>query len=265
MAEAEAVTVFKAVPEGAVQTDMRGPDQTKREDLGRLPKHTPGDASERKAVPVTDIVDCCSCLAPNQIAEHGQIGSQEQDSEHPPTGAQSGVGRRNGNQDEEGFEAQKDFRRPRMPDDEKLTPADSSDIADSIAFALQFSGRKRVHDSDQYMAASVANRIVRHLERAGFVVMKKPPAPGAGDNPDAQGLPDSRASPTVAAWSQSPSPPKLAAIEATLPDGPEAELSQDVRDLIHRKVEDRDVNYEILRHSADGDLTERYILTDHRP
>jgi hypothetical protein len=42
-----------------------------------------------------------------------------------------------------------------MPD-EKLTPADPSDIADSIAFALQFSGRKRVHDSDKYMAAIVA-------------------------------------------------------------------------------------------------------------
>jgi hypothetical protein len=50
----------------------------------------------------------------------------------------------------------------------------------------------------------------------------------------------------------------LAAIEATLPDGREAELSQDVRDLIHRKVEDWDVNNEILRHSGDRDLDERY-------
>jgi hypothetical protein len=32
-----------------------------------------------------------------------------------------------------------------MPDpDERLTPADPSDIADSIAFALRFSGKKRV-------------------------------------------------------------------------------------------------------------------------
>jgi hypothetical protein len=53
-------------------------------------------------------------------------------------------------------------------------------------------------------------------------------------------------------------PEALAAIEATLPDGREAELSQDVRDLIHRKVEDWDVNNEILRHSGDGDLAERY-------
>jgi hypothetical protein len=79
--------------------------------------------------------------------------------------------------------------RPVMPDDEKLTPADPSDIAGSIAFALQFSGRKRVHDSDTYMAAIVANRIARHLERAGFVVMKKPPAPGGGDNPGRTGTP----------------------------------------------------------------------------
>jgi hypothetical protein len=76
-----------------------------------------------------------------------------------------------------------------MPDDEKLSPADPSDIADSIAFALLFSGRKRVHDSDKYTAAIAANRIVRHLERAGFVVMKKPPALGGGDNPGRTGTP----------------------------------------------------------------------------
>jgi hypothetical protein len=75
-----------------------------------------------------------------------------------------------------------------VPDDEKLRPADPSDIAGSIAFALLFSGRKRVHDSDTYMAAIVADRIVRHLERARFVVMKRPPAPGAGDNPGRRGF-----------------------------------------------------------------------------
>jgi hypothetical protein len=79
--------------------------------------------------------------------------------------------------------------RSRMPDDEKLSPADPGDIAGSIAFALLFSGRKRVHDSDQYMAAIVADRIVRHLERAGFVVMKKSPARGGGDNPGRTGTP----------------------------------------------------------------------------
>jgi len=67
-----------------------------------------------------------------------------------------------------------------MPDDEKLTPADTHDLAESIAFALLFSGRKRVHDSDRSTAAIAADRIVRHLERSGYVVMKRPPSLGGG-------------------------------------------------------------------------------------
>jgi hypothetical protein len=61
-----------------------------------------------------------------------------------------------------------------MPDAEKLTPADPRDLADAVAFALRYDGRKRVHSADEYMAAIAAERVVRHLERAGFVVMKKP-------------------------------------------------------------------------------------------
>ena len=64
-----------------------------------------------------------------------------------------------------------------MPDD-KLTPADPSDVAESIAFALRFEGRKRKHDAAEYMAAIAAERVVRHLERAGFVVTRKPPIGG---------------------------------------------------------------------------------------
>ena len=42
---------------------------------------------------------------------------------------------------------------PAMPDaDEKLTPADPADLAEAIAFALRYSGRKRVHQADEYMA-----------------------------------------------------------------------------------------------------------------
>ena len=66
-----------------------------------------------------------------------------------------------------------------MPDpDDDLTPADPRDLAESIAFALRFEGRKRKHDAAEYMAAIAAERVVRHLERAGFVVMKKPPLSG---------------------------------------------------------------------------------------
>jgi hypothetical protein len=66
-----------------------------------------------------------------------------------------------------------------MPEADKLTPADPRDLADAVAFALRFEGRRRVHSADEYTAAIAAERVVRHLERAGFVVMKKPPAVGA--------------------------------------------------------------------------------------
>ena len=64
-----------------------------------------------------------------------------------------------------------------MPYEEyKLTAADPRDLAESVALALRFfEGRKRNHDADAFRAAIAAERVVRHLEGAGFVVMKKPP------------------------------------------------------------------------------------------
>ena len=62
---------------------------------------------------------------------------------------------------------------------DRLTPAAPEDLADALAFALRFDGRKRVHNGDEIMAAIVAKRLVDHLERAGFVVMRKPPSAGA--------------------------------------------------------------------------------------
>ena len=64
-----------------------------------------------------------------------------------------------------------------MPDD--LRPATPDELADSLAFALLFDGRKRKHDAGEFMAKIVAKRLVKHLEESGFVVMKKPPAVGA--------------------------------------------------------------------------------------
>ena len=63
--------------------------------------------------------------------------------------------------------------------DDKLTPAAPEDIARSVAFALLFSGKKRVHDSDRMMASIAAERIVRHLEKCGYVLMKRPPIGGS--------------------------------------------------------------------------------------
>ena len=61
---------------------------------------------------------------------------------------------------------------------ERLTPADPEDLAAALAFALRFSGRKRVHNADEFMADTVARRLVEHLARAGFVIMMKPPIAG---------------------------------------------------------------------------------------
>jgi len=62
---------------------------------------------------------------------------------------------------------------------ENLSLAKPAEIADAIAFALRYSGRKRVHDSAEIMAGIVAKRLVEHLERSGFVVMKRPPIGGS--------------------------------------------------------------------------------------
>ncbi len=61
---------------------------------------------------------------------------------------------------------------------DSLTLASPDDLASALAFALRFHGRKRSHSADQIMAEIVAKRLVEHLERAGFVVMKRPPIAG---------------------------------------------------------------------------------------
>ena len=66
-----------------------------------------------------------------------------------------------------------------MAETDPLKPADPSDLAGALAFALRFEGRKRVHNADEIMAEIVSRRLVEHLERAGFVVMKKRPETGA--------------------------------------------------------------------------------------
>jgi hypothetical protein len=57
---------------------------------------------------------------------------------------------------------------------ENLTPADPRDLADAIAFALRYSGGKRVRDSDEVVATIAARRIVEHLRGARYRVMKRP-------------------------------------------------------------------------------------------
>jgi hypothetical protein len=64
-----------------------------------------------------------------------------------------------------------------------LTPAKPEDLSEALAFALLYSGRKQIHDGSEMMADMVAKRLVEHLERSGFVIMKRLPsraAPGRG-------------------------------------------------------------------------------------
>jgi hypothetical protein len=62
---------------------------------------------------------------------------------------------------------------------ESLKLATPDDIADTLAFALRFDGRKRKSDASEMMSRIVAERLVRHLEQSGFVVMRRSPCVGA--------------------------------------------------------------------------------------
>ena len=70
-----------------------------------------------------------------------------------------------------------------MPENSNLRPASAEEIANALSIALRYDGRKRVHHADDAMARITADRLVRHLERSGFVLMKRPedaaPATGA--------------------------------------------------------------------------------------
>jgi hypothetical protein len=61
--------------------------------------------------------------------------------------------------------------------DEKLTPADPNGLADALAHALCFNGKKRFRTGDQYMPQITAQHLVDHLRMCGYVVMKGPPEP----------------------------------------------------------------------------------------
>ncbi len=63
-----------------------------------------------------------------------------------------------------------------MTQNPSLRPATADELAQTLAFALRFEGRKRVHYADEMMAKITAQHLIAHLERSGYVVMKKPPA-----------------------------------------------------------------------------------------
>ncbi|WP_043343041.1 hypothetical protein [Belnapia moabensis] len=73
-----------------------------------------------------------------------------------------------------------------MTENSRLHPATPEEIAESLSFALRYDGRKRVHHADEAMARITAERLVRHLERSGFVLMKLPVVPAPSTSPHHQ-------------------------------------------------------------------------------
>jgi hypothetical protein len=64
-----------------------------------------------------------------------------------------------------------------MPDAPGLRPATPDELKRALSFALRFDGRKRHRHADDFVAEAAAEKLVDYLAQAGFVVMKKPPAP----------------------------------------------------------------------------------------
>ena len=61
-------------------------------------------------------------------------------------------------------------------DPQQLRPATPDEVAETLSFALRYEGRRRVHHADDVMARITAERLVEHLRRSGFVLMRLPPA-----------------------------------------------------------------------------------------
>ena len=67
----------------------------------------------------------------------------------------------------------------------RFAPSRPMRFADALGFALRYDGRRRIHDADYAMGRITADRLVRHLQEAGFVLMNAPPgaAPTTGHMP----------------------------------------------------------------------------------
>ena len=59
-----------------------------------------------------------------------------------------------------------------------LRPAEPDELLETLAFALRYDGRRRVDTAGEMTARIAAKHLAEHLRMSGFVIMKKPPAPG---------------------------------------------------------------------------------------
>ena len=54
-----------------------------------------------------------------------------------------------------------------------MKAAELDDVAQTLAIALLYKGRKRVNDAAEMTARITAEKLVEHLHRCGFVIMRK--------------------------------------------------------------------------------------------
>jgi hypothetical protein len=59
-----------------------------------------------------------------------------------------------------------------MTNPSTLRPADPAEVADALAYALRYDGKRRVYHADDAMARITAARLIRHLKQAGFVLIR---------------------------------------------------------------------------------------------
>jgi hypothetical protein len=62
------------------------------------------------------------------------------------------------------------------PSEEHLSPAQPEEVAAALSYALRYDerGRRRPHGGEM-VAGLAAQHLTQHLERAGFVLMRKRP------------------------------------------------------------------------------------------
>ena len=61
--------------------------------------------------------------------------------------------------------------------DKPLTPADPADVRDTLSYALRYNrSGKRTQDRASVTADAAAEHLIDALRRAGFVIMRGPPA-----------------------------------------------------------------------------------------
>jgi hypothetical protein len=61
-------------------------------------------------------------------------------------------------------------------DKRDLIPATAAEVEESLSFGLRYAGKRRLHTADDAMARVTAERLVAHLERSGYVLMRRPAA-----------------------------------------------------------------------------------------